>query len=534
MRPAREALQARTADASAFGSGDTDNILRRLGLLHSQPSLPAAAVGADGSTTPRERLSLDVLPREEIPALLGIDRRWLDRRLPVLALLMGEADLRDLIKRPRARGRETEKRGFVAFIDDGEVQFASGVGVRLHGGETRVYQLLRDFRLHFRDIYGADRFEPRIFPGAAGRLVRQLVIDNNNDGLDARGRRWHFVDPLSYDIARAIGAPAPATLPTVFFLNGRHLGVYILTEYIDLDHIRARYGHDRFVLVRTKRNKRERGSMVKAGDPARYHEFLAWLSDPAPMTWERAAGRVDLENLSHWFLTVLFCATGDIFNGPMLLDETDPSARWFWIPWDLEIGFGQPYFPRQQGWQRDIIRFAFHPRHRRNPRSVLLRRLFDESPDFRTYFADLFSEVMNHRLTPEFLDGRLGHYREIAARAELPDTDFFDEIEEFLGHRKAALRDQLRQHLSTGESYRVEVEAPASAHLVIDGHAKGSRFAGWYFDQQTIEISLDTNDRGARVEWTINNELLPGSHSVLRLEVAGDLSIRVEKATRRG
>ena len=40
------------------------------------------------------------------------------------------------------------------------------------------------------------------------------------------------------------------------------------------------------------------------------------------------AERVDVENLTSWFLSVLFCGTGDAFQGPgQFFDATRPSAR---------------------------------------------------------------------------------------------------------------------------------------------------------------------------------------------------------------
>ncbi len=526
----RETLQARRVDASDLGSGDIDDILRRLRLIHPLPpawarDTPSSSVPEEARARQRELISLDALAHDEISEILRVDPEWLDRGLPVLSLLVQEEDYQELIRRPNARGRATEKPGFVAYLEDGQLVFASGVGIRLHGGATRRYSMLRKFRLHFRDLYGADRFEPPIFSGLQGQPIRQLVIDNNNDGLDARGRRWHFVDPLSFDIARAIGAAAPETQPALFFLNGRLKGVYILTEYLGLDYLKARYGHDRFVLVRTKRNQRERRSMVKAGDPARHAEFLAWLEEPTTMTWSRAAERVDLDNLSRWFLTVLFCATGDVFNGPMLLDETDPKARWFWILWDLEIGFGQPYFPRRGGWQRDTIPYNFRERLR-DPRSVLLRRLFADSSEFRRFFARLFSEAMNHRVTEQFLAERLRHYRELGRRSALRDTEFFDEIEEFLAHRKAALRQQMQQHLGAGPSYRVQVESPPDLNLNVDGHAKGSSYRGWYFAGQSLEVRLTSSGRDLAAAWTINGVPQAETRPLLRMTVDRDLTLR--------
>ena len=97
---------------------------------------------------------------------------------------------------------------------------------------------MRSFRLVFRDRYGLSRFPAGLFPLAPEIAPRRLVLANNNDGPDAQGRRMHFINPLTYDIARRVGFPAPHARPVILFVNGEERGGYILTEYLDLDYLR--------------------------------------------------------------------------------------------------------------------------------------------------------------------------------------------------------------------------------------------------------------------------------------------------------
>ena len=46
------------------------------------------------------------------------------------------------------------------------------------------------------------------------------------------------------------------------YRNGQHQGVYVLTEYLGSDYLEARFGHDQFVLVRTKLNPNARAPRV--------------------------------------------------------------------------------------------------------------------------------------------------------------------------------------------------------------------------------------------------------------------------------
>lgn len=534
MRHAARLLQARSVDEAAFGAGDTARILQSLDRLHQLPPDPGSAEGgvrgAGAHSIRRSRweplaavLSLDPPTDTELASTLAVDPQWLRRGLPVLALQMRPEDFKRLQQNPNGRGREYEEETFVALLLDGELAFTSGAGLRVHGGKTRVYARLRSYRLHFRNRYGLRRFAPEAFPERRTEPPRTVVIGNNNHGLDAQGRRWHFVEPLTFDIVRRIGMPAPQTLPAVFFLNGENRGLVTLTEYIDADYLEAHYGHDRFILVRTKVNKNSPASRVKLGGAERYEELMTWIRETPEPSMGEAAERVDLDNLARWFLGIVFCATGDVFNGPLLLDQTDPEARWFWIAWDLEFSFGQPHFPdHQAGPTRDVIPYVLHPSRRRDARSALLQGLFASSPEFRAMFADVATEALNHRLTDAFLEERLAHYRDLLYRSPTRRKEFWDDLEAFVRQRKAIVRHQLAAHFGFGPSHRVLIRNPQGVDLVVDGYpVGGSSYRGWYYEGQTIEVQAS----GSTVTWRVDGRSLRGPE--LTHEVAGPATIRV-------
>ena len=72
---------------------------------------------------------------------------------------------------------------------------------------------------------------PGVLFGGQSDPITRLVVHNDRRH-DGRGRWWHLVNPLAYDIARQIGAVTPNTQPVRFFINGEFLGIYVLTEHI--------------------------------------------------------------------------------------------------------------------------------------------------------------------------------------------------------------------------------------------------------------------------------------------------------------
>ena len=120
-----------------------------------------------------------------------------------------------LLTNPLEVGRDWEHPATVSYFDNGELQFASSIGLRLHGGLSRTGSPVQSFRLYFRRAYGSAQFRPgTLFDGKGDPLER--LIAHNDLRMDQDGSWWHLVNPLAFDIARQVGALAPETQPAAF------------------------------------------------------------------------------------------------------------------------------------------------------------------------------------------------------------------------------------------------------------------------------------------------------------------------------
>ena len=77
-------------------------------------------------------------------------------------------------------------------------------------------------------------------------------------------------------------------------------------------------------------------------------------------------------------------------------------------------------------------------------RSEILSRLFKDEA-YRRYFARLFQELMNHKLTEEFLAERLEHYRGVSCSLGVDNATPLESIEQHLVHVRDRLRDAFFQ-----------------------------------------------------------------------------------------
>ena len=383
-----------------------------------------------------------------------------------------------LLTNPMQVGRVWEHPATVSYFEDGNLRFASNAGLRVHGGSSRRGFPVMSFRLYFRRAYGSVQFRPGTLFGGKGDPLTRLVAHNDlrlgfdsDRGLDRRGRWWHLVNPLAFDIARRVGALAPETQPASFVLNGEPQGLYVLTEHVREPYLVSRFGHDQF----DRADGELRGRLMRE------------LLDRRPLTMAGASTRIDVESLTRWFISIAFCATSDPFQAVMFRDRTRPGARWFWVNWDMDHSFmdfyeSAPVPSRQDPFRETIGRGALEAR--------VIRRLIDEDPAYRAYLAGAFLDALNHRITPAFLDERFRHYRAIAERFGLGNENYLNILEEFLELRPAYVRERLVQHLSLDPLHRVQIEGPPGAVFRIDDRTVASGFSGWYLRGTEIRVGL--------------------------------------------
>ena len=479
-------------------------------------ALLAFAVGAvvgSFEPFPQLRFAIQRTP-EDAPSSRMAPPEEVARNLPLLSIAIDEHDLQDpdrgIIANVEARGRDWERRASVSYYENGQLRFASGVGLRIHGGLTRVLSPRKSFRLYFRREYGASHLPDDVLFGGRVDPIQRLVV-HNDVREETTGRAWHFVNPLAYDITRRIGAYAPWTQPVRLFLNGDWRGVYVLTEQVRDTMIPEllipRFGHADF-----------------ATDNRSYDELHAWVQRLEPLRMEAVAERIDLDNLTRWFLSVLFCATEDAFQGAQLRDRSRPAGGWFWINWDMDHAFMDYNLRAPVPWEHDTFsttleRIAEPPRGWRptEVRAVILTTLLAEDEAYRDYFKRIFVEVMNHRLTTAFLRERFDHYATLGRQmGRDDDLAYLDQLEQFLDRRPAVLREHAEVYLNTAPSLHVWVRGLGDSRGTLDGRPVPDEFSGYYFPDMTMTLAA-TDDATFR-HWLVDGDVVTGPYLELRVE----------------
>jgi CotH kinase protein len=372
------------------------------------------------------------------PPSAALAAPWRERlpAAPLLSLYVDPCHRQRLEANARQHGRAFEETGWLSFFEEGGLRFQGAVGVRAHGGASRRWQPI-SLRLYFGDRYGAGRL-PRgaLSPELAGDL--EVVVLNRDEAKSRGGTRWLFMEAINYEVARRLGAPVPYTRPVALTLNGEAPRVMVLTERINGETLRQRFGHDDFEWMRIK-GKADSADVAQRRE---LHEVIRRA--PAPLTEEWAAARFDLDVLKRWTIAAMVCGTGEPFQALTFRDRSGRVAggRWSWLLWDMD----QSFFARFD-FRRDPVAILFSRRHAWIPAGLLVRRLLNEDPGFRHRLGAQILAAMRDDLTPAFFTGLVERYRAQAIQLGVEDLEFLRLLDEFFRRRQLELPAEVGRHL---------------------------------------------------------------------------------------
>ncbi len=521
-------LQDRSIPSPLLNFGKTGSILRQLGLNYVIPKEEESdfSVKTDlGETGKRFRINSSQLTfkknwkttgsmaAEEMPSSRVMNKQAISSGLSILSVVIDPVDLDDpetgIFKNYKRKGRVWERPCFISYYEKGNLLFASGSGVRVHGGKEAA-----GLRLYFRDIYGSDRFGQDILFNGRGDPVRHLVVHDETRGSS------HYLNLLAFDIADKIGCITPYTKPIKVYLNGQEYGdiLFALTEHLSREFLISRFGHENFIFVRSKGRKAE---------PEEFRNFKRWVSSKKiRMTMEDAQNRVDLKNFSLWWLSQIYCANTDAFQGLAVLDKSKPEGKWFWINWDMDHSFVNNYEKElEHDWeQKKTLHDVMAGRGKEFHRGVLLRRLVKEDPAYSKYFEKLFMDMLNHRLTMDFLQQRVDYYQK-AVMDFGGKGDSIKPVREFIKNRHSYMRILMMKYFGSPESFYCTITGPEDLRFLIDGFERGVGYKGWYFKGTEISIQPVGKYKGKVARWLIDGTEVSAPGDVLSLQLKRSIKI---------
>jgi hypothetical protein len=430
---------------------------------------------------------------EALPSSLVLTPEQVAGELPVISIVADDDHLYDpdvgLMTNMSETGPDWERLAWASLWEHGELVAGSRAGLRIQGDSSR-YLGDPSFRLLFRPMYGASSVTGGRFLGADADPAAAVVVH-------VVRYRGLYTDVFVFEIARRLGLPTVDFRPARTFLNGEERGVYVLTERVMPDGWGlTHFGDPDFYMYVYKGETKQPSRDAHAA-------LTEWASAAAPLTMQRAAERIDVDNLTRHLFTLMFCFTTDWAQGAALLDRNDPEARWFWLHWDMDQSFDERGIAGIEPWEQPfmelitleaeldelkilgIVTDARHTeRHTGDVRRLIFLRLL-ESPEYRDHFVRVATDILNHELTPAYFSDLLARYEHLAESAGVYGG--FD-LGEYLRRRPDFARAAISRYFGLPDPVTVTVDAPPSTTLMIDGYPEGDTYSGRYYPGQSLTI----------------------------------------------
>jgi hypothetical protein len=253
----------------------------------------------------------------------------------------------------------------------------------------------------------------KFFNSRENNAYKRLVLRNGgNDSAQGVNRPYtHIRDALVHILFRKRNPEYAyaAYQPVHLFLNGAYWGIYNLRERQDQYYFRTYYDESDIDFLETTYDvgaDRERRNAVE-GDWIDYEALIDFvqhndLSDEK--NYAMVESWVDVNNLVDYWIFEVYCGNLDWpFNNMKMWRPRRSGAKWRWVLWDTEMGFGVMWRESYNldGLDRSINlpqsareTYPWFAEHRLMPEMI-------KSPKFREIFATRFFDCLNSILRTE-------------------------------------------------------------------------------------------------------------------------------------
>lgn len=419
------------------------------------------------------------------------------------------------------KGQEWERIAEISYMENGKIQFETYAGLRMHGGKRLTTQEFKPgFRLYFRKKYGLKAVPNRLVLPDLEIPLRTLVVQTT-----AWPPGFPINNPLAFDISTQIGCKVPATRLVEIYLNGESYGMGYAMEHLSRRQWGQRFGHEDYLFfVWRKKNPIE--------DSVGYARKIrtAIENDLNPYL-EKVSEGVDIDNLSRQIISWIYSGTSDYCQGVAAFDRKNPDAKLFWINWDMDHSFWDLRALEsnlsRENWEQSGFKLFYRPGGEQ-PRDDcwrvnLYHRLRNESIEFRQAFISLFIEILNHRITQEFLHSRLKYYQTMLAAYGEPHYEYMTMLENFFEHRHDYLLTEAKEEFSLIGPFTCKVIVPSGISIIVDGYSYEGNYQGKYYFNTPVQLTISDEYSENFKYWLVNGKKIYSQS--IQLKLVKDISV---------
>ncbi len=314
------------------------------------------------------------------------------------------------------------------FEPNGDQGFAVDAGIRLQGAVT-IFWPRKTLGIIMRDDYGDSKINYQIFPNRSDDEYDAFILRNSGQDFNSTMFRDAMASSLVREIEDVDGLIKEPNLdlqdyrPAVVYLNGTYFGVHNMREKMDHRYIERRKGiDDDEVDIMFKNDDLVRGTDTEWLD---FREFYEDHSFETEVMMDSLKTKMDIDHYIDYILFGLFIDNTDWpGNNNRRYREQTPDAKWRWLTYDLDFGFGLR--PINEIWESgdpnsNSVAMVMDPmgdEYYNVPWATLLLRRILENDQARTDYLNRAADQLNVLYNTQRLLARLGEF----------ETAYTDEI----------------------------------------------------------------------------------------------------------
>ncbi len=289
-----------------------------------------------------------------------------DQTIPVVSITTDWGHLDTLHANPQERGKGWERPiNIEYFAPGGQLEFNLPAGIRIHGNFSRLFSPKKSYRVYFREDYsGSDTLNYKLFEDSPVTQFNSFVLRAGfqdtfvHRGIPERADRHHTAKYISDQVVRNLhrdmGQPIAHGRWALLYLNGEFWGLYNLTEYVNIDFLRAYSSPEAEWDIIVKESGWEEGEWynreaVRDGGYGGWLENQNWIGGAdfsKPENIGALEWRVDMENVFSYLFLQAYVQHTDWPSANWVVyrrwDEgtVDTQHQWRMLVWDAEDSFG--------------------------------------------------------------------------------------------------------------------------------------------------------------------------------------------------
>lgn len=293
---------------------------------------------------------------------------------------------------------------FEFFTEDGESGFSLNAGLQLTG-QASLYYPQKSFTIFARERFGADVINYQVFPQRELNNFASLYL--RNAGVPDH-RSTYFRDALQHTLVlNKMDIDCQAYLPAVVFLNGAYWGILNIRDKINSDYLASIYNinPDDIDLLEYEGSPNPTVMSGAAENYSAFYHFIETTDLSIEQNYRDLEKWMDVDEYINYQICEIFY--DNVFwpdQNVRMWRERKEGAKWRWILFDLDFGFGMPN-QISKGVSNNTLRHATSS----NPESpglpplwatLIFRKLLDNDA-FKTKFIQRFAGYLNSVFHPD-------------------------------------------------------------------------------------------------------------------------------------